>query len=312
VAIFLLLAVASAVALSGLLGASVFGVRLLKRLVALEHVEMKFRPATVQPGALIDVEARVVPRGAKPITVSATLICTMFDHRARALYSKKVKMLPVDGQPTEYRAAIRMPEAALRTGAVGDELSTLFSDEARRLLVSWTVGLEVERDSATVHRQSHAIEVPEGARLRADKGSMTHMVLDTFSSLHNELLVNWLVQMAARSGEISGGERELLHEVLRTRDGLTDPVQADARIEFERRRKVRLDPALLRKHVPVDKRMSFYGVVYLMALRDGTYDEGERAFALETLSAFGLDHSHAREVELGVLREMAKSAIDQG
>jgi tellurite resistance protein len=309
-AIALLLALAAVVALSCLLAGIAAAVRLARRLEAVEIVEMRVGAESVRPGAPIDVAAIVVARGGKPITVNATLVCTMFDHRARVLFSTRVAMEPAPGRPHTYRATLEMPRGALRTGAAGNELSALFSDEARRLLVSWTVELEVARAGVTVHRESRAIEVPEGAPLRADQGSTRHMVVDTFASLHDDLLVNWLVHMAMRNGEISPGERELLHDVLRTSDGVSDPAEADARIEDEGRRTMKLDPRLLRQHVPVDKRMAFYGIVYLMAWRDGTYDRRERAFALETLNAFGLDRSHAREVELGVLREMAKSALD--
>jgi DnaJ-domain-containing protein 1 len=294
-----------------LIGAILLATRMMRRLLALGHVDLRFNPKVARPGALIDVTAHVVPRGDRPITVHATLVCTMFDHRARSLFSKKLAMAVVPGRPNEYRCTLKLPEAALRTGVVGDQLSSLFSEEAHRLLVSWTVGLEVERGGVLVLRQSHALEVPEGQPLRTDKDSMTHMVVETFSSLHDDLLVNWLVQMAARDGEISPGERELLHDILRTAHGITDRAQADARIAQELEREIKMESSLVRKHIPVDKRMAFYRLLYVMAWRDGIYDPREHAFLMETLHAFGLDRSHVREVELGVLREMAKSALEQ-
>ena len=309
-AIFLLLLVASAVPLMCLMGAIVIAMRLVRRVLSLAHVRLRFAPQAAKPGESIEVLARVVPRGRSPIVVRATLACTMFDHRARPLYAKTLAMQPVDGKPNEYRATLELPDAALRTGVVGDQLSALFSEEAHRLLVSWTVGLQIERNGRIVHRQSHAIDVPEGQPLRTDKDSMTHMVVEAFSSMHDDLLFNWLVQMAARDGEISSGERELLHDVLRSGHGITDPAAADQRIEEEQRRHLELGGALVRKHIPVDKRMAFYRLMYVMAWRDGVYDPREHTFLLETLHTFGLDRSHVREVELGVLREMAKSALE--
>jgi DnaJ-domain-containing protein 1 len=108
---------------------------------------------------------------------------------------------------------------------------------------------------------------------------------------------------------LSPDERTLLHEVLRATHGITDRAEADRRIAEEQHRELKLEGALLRRHIPVDKRMAFYRLLYIMAWRDGVYDPREHEFLIETLRAFGLDRSHVREVELGVLREMAKSSL---
>jgi uncharacterized tellurite resistance protein B-like protein len=235
----------------------------------------------------------------------------MFDHRARTLLAKQVRLSPVDSRGSHaYVGRVRVPPHALRTGAVGDKLSTLFSEEAHRLLVSWTVAFEVVSPSGTVlARRSKALPVPEGKELRPDKEFMRHLVVDTVAALQDDMLINWLVQLAARDGQIAESERQLLHEVLRTAHGISDPAAADARIEAERRKQVSIEPALFREHVPREKRAAFYQALYALAWRDGVVDRREQEFLDDALRRFGLDYAQKREAELGVLREAALSDL---
>lgn len=310
-AFYLLLATAVAIPLV-FLGVAAVGVgRLVRRVLTLARAEFYFKPDTVKPGQEVEVHAHVIGRGKLKPVVRATLTCTMFDHRARTLLAKQVAMTPVDASGSgAYVARLRVPEHALRTGVVGDQLSALFSEEAHRLLVSWTIVFEVlSPDGVVLARRARPLQVPEGEALRPEKAFMKNLVVETMASLHDDLLLNWLVQLAAHDGEIAPQERSLLHEVLRSAHGIDDPLAADTRIAAEEKKKLSIEPEMFRKHVPREKRIAFYQALYALAWRDGNVDKRELEFLEETLRRFGLDRSHAREAELAVLREAALSDL---
>lgn len=276
------------------------------------QVDVGVSQQTARPGDEIAVHAHVYPRGNRELTVHAALTCTMFDHRARRLYDKTLLMTPTAGKTNEYDAVLTVPEHALRSGVVGNELSKMFSEEARRLLVFWTVGFEVRPagGKAVIARRSVPIEVPEGRALSTDVSYMNQLVVDTFAAIKDDMLLNWLVKLAAHDGEIAGSERDFLHEVLRSAHGITDAAAADARIDAELRRHLDIDATLLRKHIPEEQRVAFYKLLYAVAWRDGRMDEREHAFLIETLRNFGLDRHAVKEVELEILRGMAQSKLD--
>jgi uncharacterized tellurite resistance protein B-like protein len=310
-AFYLLLATAIALPLV-LLGVIAVGAgRLFRRLATLSRAEFYFKPETAKPGQEVEVHAHVVARGKLKPVVRATLTCTMFDHRARTLLAKQVVMSPIDASGGgAYVARLKVPDHALRTGVVGDQLSALFSEEAHRLLVSWTIVFEVlSPDGVVLARRARPLQVPEGQPLKPEKAFMKHLVVDTMAALHDDLLLNWLVQLAAHDGEIAPQERELLHDVLRSAHGIDDPLAADTRIAAEEKKKVSIEPDLFRKHVPREKRIAFYQTLYALAWRDGVVHQRELEFLEETLRRFGLDRAHAREAELSVLREAALSDL---
>jgi uncharacterized tellurite resistance protein B-like protein len=309
-ALYLLVLLVSTLPLTlvGLGGVSL--VRAWRRL-ALGRVELAVDKRTARPGDTLTVAARVTARRPGPLVVTATLACTLFDHRRRRLFARTV-VLEDSADGTPFTGQLVVPASALRTGVVGDELSTLFSEEARRLLAFWTVVFEVRRAGGRgtlLLRRSVPVDIPDGRPLSTDARWMGQVVVDTFAALRDDLVFNWLVRMAAKDGQIDAGERALLRDVLYKAHGVADVATADARIDDERQRQLAIDPELMRRHVPVDQRIDFYKLLFAVAWRDGTLDPREHAFLLETLDHFGLDQHHVREVELEVLRGMAAHSL---
>jgi uncharacterized tellurite resistance protein B-like protein len=303
ISIFLLpLAVAAMLAVLLLvLGAAIY--QKLRALFLVGPVELHVDTTTLRPGEGTRIAARVVQRGT-PLAVRGKIVCTMFDHRARPIYESTHALATVVGQPHTYAAYLRLPPYALRTGTVGAELSSLFSPDAHRLFVAWTVELEVSPEGAAddvlVHR-SLLIDVPEGRMLMPDRAAMDRVILEACSSMHSDLVFNWLVHMAAADGSIAPSEQALLREILRTVHGIADPAHADARIAVELSRKLDLDPVALRKHVPLDALRSFYRFLYAMAWRDGQLDGREHNMLIDALEKFGIDSSTVRDIEMEVL-----------
>jgi uncharacterized tellurite resistance protein B-like protein len=265
-------------------------------------------PSRVRPGGEIKLSATVIPRGDALVAVKATLRCTMFDHRARSLYAHTVILHPDEGAPNLFTGAVSLPPFALRTGVIGDQLSNLFSEEARRLLVFWSVDFAVRAARVfdrPVLERSLAIDVPEGRSLQTDETAMESIVAETFALLKDDLILNWLVKMAARDGVISPEERSFLRDMLIRAHGVRDEEEADRKIDAEIVRGMNIDPALLRTHVPAEARVAFYRLLFAVAWRDGELDRREHEFLVETLRQFGLERSDVAEVERDVLRELA-------
>lgn len=303
-----LLAILVALALASSIGLY----RAIRTRLLLRRAEFQIAPEVIRPGEGMRVSARVFPRGERPVAVRAGLVCTMFDHRPRALYHNAHQLAPVFGKPDEFVAVVNMPAYALRSGAVGDELGTLFSEDAHRLLVFWSVDFEVTPASdpdAVLARLSIPIEVPEGRPLHADPAYMDQLIVDTCRAMHSDLIFNWLVRLAGADGVLHPSERELLHQVLRASFGIEDPEQADARIAVEMLRDLQVDPAVLQKHLPAETRVAFYRFLYAMAWRDGVLDGREFDFLAGVLGKFGLDRAAVSALEREVMHGMARRAI---
>ena len=310
-ALYLLVLLVSTLPLT-LVGAAAIGLLHAWRRAQLAQADFQVSTRVARPGETLVVSALVVPRRAQDLHVTASLACTLFDHRRRDLFARTIVLAPGAHAGERRIGQLSVPAQALRTGVVGDELSSLFSEEARRLLAFWTVVFEVRRGGAhgtVLARRSVPVDIPEGRPLSTEARWMGQVVVDTFTALRDDLVFNWLVTMAAKDGAIDPDERALLHEVLRGAHGISDPGLADARIEAERQRALGLDVDLLRRHVPVEQRVDFYKLLYALAWSDGTLDPREHAFLLETLDDFGLDKHHVREVELEVLRGMAAHSL---
>src|SRR6185503_15945659 len=170
-------------------------VRALRNALALRLAEFQIAPEVIRPGEGMRVWARVVPRGDRPVMVRAGLTCTMLDHRTRKLYENAHLLASVYGRPSEFAAFVQMPAYALRTGAVGAELENLFSEDAHRLLISWSVDFEVspvDRPDLVLARSSMPVEVPEGRPLQADRAYMDQLIVDTCRAMHGDLVFNCL------------------------------------------------------------------------------------------------------------------------
>lgn len=310
--IFFLLPLALLVILAVLAVALAVAVaRAFQSAFALRSAEFQITPEVIRPGEGMRVWARVVGRGSEPLVVRAALTCTMLDHRPRRLYENVHALIPVYGRPGEHAVFVQMPAYALRSGAVGDELSKLFSEDAHRLLISWSIDFEVARASSpsvVLARTSIPVEVPEGQALLADRTYMDQLIVATCRSMHSDLVFNWMVRLASADGTIDAQERRLLHEVLAASFGVTDLATADARIAVEMQRDLQVDPVVLRKHLPEEAMVSLYRFLYAMAWRDGQLDGREHNFLVDVLEKFGLDAATIHQVEREVMDGLARNA----
>ena len=198
---------------------------LARRVVTLRAATFSVSATSLRPGEKIEARARVVPRGKRQVTVHARLTCTMFDHRSHRLYASSLAMVPSprtgEQRGDQYAVSLRLPEYALRTGLVGD--SPHADGNSRRMLVVWTVDFQVRAADGTVlRRASRGFEVPRGRRPKTHLRRMSLLAIDTFSSIRNDMLFNWLVHLAACDGAITSAERRFLHDVLEEMTGMTD------------------------------------------------------------------------------------------
>jgi uncharacterized tellurite resistance protein B-like protein len=219
-------------------------------------------------------------------------------------------MLPAT--PDHYETPLIVPTYALRSGVVGDSLSTLFSDSARRMLIVWSVEFQVRNSKGTVLlRQLQRLDVPAGRPLEADHERMSLLAIDTFSSIKNDMIFNWLVHIAAHDGFIDPHERRFLYEMLEDAYGIIDREAADERIESELRRKLVLDQALLQRHVPLESRLDLYRLMFAMAWRDGVMHRKEHEYLTDTLQLLGLTANEVRHLEWEVVRDIARNSLRQ-
>jgi uncharacterized tellurite resistance protein B-like protein len=289
---------------------SVALLRALRSALVLRRAEFQIAPEQLRPGEGMRVWARVLPTGKKPICVRARLTCTLLDHAPHRLYQNVHQLTPVHDRPNEFAAFVAMPHYALRTGAVGDELSRLFSPDAHRLLVSWSVDFEVvpaDRPDQVLARSSIPVHVPEGKPLKDQRAAMDQLLIETCAAMHDDLVFNWMVHLAGVDGHIAPEERHLLHELLHASFGIPDAETADARIAVETKRDLTLDPRFLRRHLPEPARASLYRFLYAMAMRDGAMHAREQSFLFEVLARFGLDPALVRQIEKEVLDGKARA-----
>jgi uncharacterized tellurite resistance protein B-like protein len=127
--------------------------------------------------------------------------------------------------------------------------------------------------------------------------------------MYSDLVLNWMVRLAASSGGIAPVEREFLHQVLRASHAITDPQAADVLIDREMQQNLGIDPVVLRKHFPPEMRADFYRFLYAMAWRDGAIDGREHTVLVEALDKLGLDRTTIRRIEGEVLRASAQAQL---
>lgn len=300
-----LLAAVLAVTLAVLLALA--GFRLARRLATLARFTVRCG-ADATPGEPLSVSALVRPRGGRVVSVEATLTCTMFDSRAHRLYERTLAMAPA-GEDV-FAASLQVPSSAPRSGVVGDDLSTLFSEEARRLLVAWTVSVTVRSARGTVlARRVVPVEMRAGRPLATTPEAVARLVGGAFAELREELLFNWLVTVAARDGTVAPRERALLHQVLREAHGVADPSAADARIAEELGRGMAFEGSLFRRHVSPATRLAFCRLLYAVAWRDGALHREERSYLADRICELGLSRNEVLEAEMEVVRGVARHSL---
>lgn len=275
------------------------GFELARRLATLRASSFSVSATSLRPGDKIEARARVLPRGSRQVTVHARLTCTMFDHRSHRLYASSLAMVPSPADAHQYAVSLTLPEYALRTGLVGD--SPHADGNSRRMLVVWTVDFQVRAADGTVlRRASCGFEVPRGRRPKTHLRRMSLLAIDTFSSIRNDMLFNWLVHLAACDGAITSAERRFLHDLLEEMAGMSDGPDTDARVEQELRRRLIIDDVFLRRYVPMEARLEFYRALYTLARTDGPLHQREIEFLGESLKVFKLTAEDVKPIEAEV------------
>ena len=288
------------------------GFRIVRQVVTLRQARFSVSVKEARPGDSIEARARVIPRpAARPVTVHARLTCTMFDHRKHELYasSRLMKAAPETPAPEQaapgakaavshdYAVKLRLPEYALRTGLVGDK-SPNTDGGARRMLVVWTVDFEVRSARGTVlARVSRGLDVPRGRRPKTHLRRMSLLAIDTFTSIRNDMLLNWLVNLAICDEPINAAERRFLHDLLDEMAGMAASTYTDARIELEQKRRLVIDDVFLGRYLPMEARLEFYRALYTLARCDGAVNPKEEEFLAGALKAFRLKESDVKSVK---------------
>jgi DnaJ-domain-containing protein 1 len=272
--------------------------RLARRLTTLGAANFSLSVKTARPGESIEARAHVVPRSSRSITVYARLTCTMFDHRSHELYASSLAMPPATNGANDYAVSLTLPDYALKTGLVGENSPRSTAEGSRRMLVVWTVDFEVRSAGGTVLlRRSLGLDVPRGRRPKTHLRRMSLLAIDTFSSIRNDMLFNWLVHLAACDGAVASAERRFLHDLLEEMTGMTSGGEADARIEQELRRRLVIDDMFLKRYVPLEARREFYRALYTLARIDGALHQREVDFLADALRVFRLTNDDVRQIE---------------
>ena len=288
------------IALALVVGALRTAFRTARRVWTLRQTTFSISVKEARPGEAIQARARVVPRRAsRAVTVHARLTCTMFDHHSRELYASSRAMRAAaragdekrggEGGVHDYVAKLTLPDYALRTGLVGDK-SPDAVEGGRRMLVAWTVDFEVRSPTGGVLcRESRGLDVPRGRRPRTNLRRMSLLAIDTFTSIRNDMLLNWSVHLAICDGpEVDAAERRFIHDLLEEMVGMAAASETDARIEQERQRRLVIDDLFLGRYLPMEARVEFYGGLYRLARCDGAVNAPEKAFLSEAAKVFRL------------------------
>lgn len=307
-AIYLLLATAAILALLAVVGVLVGLFRLVRRLAALRDARFTVGPMVARPGESVNAHAHVVPR-AGALVVRASLECALIDHRKRDLFRRTLPMTATAERPHDFFATLTIPRVALRSGAVGDEIGNLLSEDARRVLVAWSVVFEVLRGGTVVLTRALPVEVPQGRAVGVDDAGFGAAAGDALRAVRNDLVLSYLVSALAPGGVLGERERAFLRGFVSEAYGLSDPAQADARIDAERTHRTDVDPRLVRRHMTVQSRAAVERV--LGAAAQGTSDAGAAGRLSAKLSELGLGARDVREMELEALRAAARKTIVQ-
>ncbi|HEY8924620.1 MAG TPA: TerB family tellurite resistance protein [Polyangia bacterium] len=292
------------IALTLVVGALRTAFRWARRVWTLRQTEFAISVSEARPGDSIEARARVIPRPpSRAIGVHARLTCTMFDHGSHELYASSRAMRAAGrreggGDGHDYVAKVTLPDYALRTGLVGDK-SPDAVEGGRRMLVAWTVDLEVRSAAGSLLcRESRGLEVPRGRRPRTNLRRMSLLAIDTFTSIRNDMLLNWSVHLAICDGAVvDAAERRFLHDLLEEMAGMAAASETDARIEQERQRRLVIDDLFLGRYLPMDERLEFYRGLYKLARCDGPINPPEQAFLSEAARTFRLREAEVTKVQ---------------
>jgi uncharacterized tellurite resistance protein B-like protein len=277
-------------------GAAQASLRFARRLATLRRAQFSVSAREARPGDTIQAHAHVAARSSRAVMVQAHLTCTMFDHRPHELYASSRPMVAGAGAPDHYSAELQIPAYALQTGRVGAKKS--LANHAHRMLVVWTVDFEVRTARGTLlYRRSHPFDVPRGRRLQTHLRRMSLLAIDTFSSIRNDMLFNWLVHLAACDGPVTPAERTFLYELVSEMDGMADLEEASRRVERELQSHLMIDGDFLHRYVPLNERLEFYRALVTLATADGALTDLERKMLAESLKMLGITSDDVKHIE---------------
>lgn len=234
-------------------------------------------------------------RPAQPTSETvAAKVAEMVVERARGpAVEKRAGRSPA---PHDYVAKLTLPDYALRTGLVGDQ-SPDAVEGGRRMLVAWTVDFEVRSATGRVLcRESRGLDVPRGRRPKTHLRRMSLLAIDTFTSIRNDMLLNWLVHLAICDGAVAPAERRFIHDLLEEMAGMAASAYTDARIEHEKQRRLVIDDLFLGRYLPMESRLEFYRALHGLARCDGAANPQEEEFLAGAAKTFRLTDDDVKRV----------------
>lgn len=280
--------------------------RRIRRAVFVKSASFDAQPRTLGAHDKLTLTANVSPGRGHRLTVQGVVACALLEHRERCIHEHAYAM----AGDKELRVEVTMPSEMLRSGVIGDELPSMFSEEVHWALIQWFVEFRVRaEDDSVVLTHRILLDVPVGRALTASRRALEEIIVEKCTNMHSDLVLNWLVHVAKADGDIGKEERELLRNVLEAAYGAHSEAEADQRIAEELQKKVGIDPLVVRQHMPPHMLNEFYRLLYAMAWRDGGIAKSERAFLNDAIRQIGLDKYRVDELEREILADVAAHTI---
>lgn len=280
--------------------------RRIRRALFVKSASFDAQPRTLGAHDKLTLTANVTPVGGHRLRVQGVVACALLEHRERRIHEHAYDMTG----DKELRVEVTMPSEMLKSGVVGDELTSLFSEDVHWALIQWFVEFRVyAEDDSEVHTHRILLDVPVGRALTANRRALEEIIVEKCTTMHSDLVLNWLVHLAHADGGIGNEEHELLRHVLEATQGIHGKAEADRRIAEELQKKVGIDTLVVRQHMPPHMLNEFYRLLYAMAWRDGGVAKSERAFLNDAIQKIGLDKYQVEELEREILADVAAHTI---
>jgi tellurite resistance protein len=280
--------------------------RRIRRALFVKSASFDAQPRTLGAHDKLTLTAKVSPARGHRLTVQGVVACALLEHRERCIHEHAYEMTG----DKELRVDVSMPGEMLKSGVVGDELPSMFSEDVHWALIQWFAEFRVRaEDDRVVLTHRIPLNVPVGRALTPDRRALEEIIVEKCTTMHSDLVLNWLVHLANADGGIGKEERELLRHVLEAAHGVHGEAEADQRIAEELQKKVGIDPLVVRQHMPPHMLNEFYRLLYAMAWRDGAVAQKERALLNDAIQQIGLDKYRVDELEREILADVAAHSI---
>jgi DnaJ-domain-containing protein 1 len=281
-------------------------IRRVRRAFFVQSASFDAQPRTLGAHDKLTLTANVSAAGGHRLKVQGVVACALLEHRERCIHEHAYDMTG----DKELRVEITMPSEMLKSGVVGDAMSSWFSEEAHWALIQWFVEFRVRaEDDTVVLTRRIPLDVPVGRALTASRKALEEIIVEKCTTMHNDMVLNWLVHLANADGSMRDAERDLLRNVLQSAHGAHSEAEADQRIAEELQKKVGVDPLVVRQHMPPHMLNEFYRLLYAMAWRDGVVAKSERTFLNDAIRKIGLDKYRVDELEREILADVAAHSI---